>query len=129
MSIQYGSEGLNIVAPKKKGKKGSKKKASNSVVNQSAPPASPEGAGQQDAQEAAVSAAAPEVSDEPAQKPKGPSPIGFAQGTKEELSKVVWPDRQQLISESAAVILMVSFLAIFISFIDNLFSWASQLVF
>ncbi len=62
-------------------------------------------------------------------KPKGPSPVGFVQGTKEELSKVVWPDRQQLISESAAVILMVSFLAIFISLIDNIFSWASRLVF
>jgi preprotein translocase subunit SecE len=63
------------------------------------------------------------------QKPKGPSPVGFVQGTKEELTKVVWPDRQQLISESAAVILMVSFLAIFISLVDNVFSWASQLVF
>ena len=31
----------------------------------------------------------------------------FAIKTKEELGKVVWPSRQQLISESAAVILMV----------------------
>ena len=30
----------------------------------------------------------------------------FVSGTREELSKVVWPSRQQLISESAAVILI-----------------------
>ncbi|MGD1898136.1 MAG: preprotein translocase subunit SecE [Phormidesmis sp.] len=53
----------------------------------------------------------------------------FAQGTREELSKVIWPTRQQLISESAAVILMVSLSATLIYFIDNLFSWASRQVF
>ena len=56
-------------------------------------------------------------------------PGAFLQGTKEELEKVVWPDRQQLISESAAVILMVSLSAIIISLVDNLFGWISQLVF
>ena len=59
----------------------------------------------------------------------GAAPSGFLQGTKEELEKVVWPDRQQLISESAAVILMVSLSATLISLIDNLFGWISQLVF
>ena len=53
----------------------------------------------------------------------------FAQGTREELTKVIWPTRQQLISESAAVILMVSLSATLIYFIDNLFSWASRQVF
>lgn len=57
------------------------------------------------------------------------SSTGFFQGTKEELEKVVWPDRQQLISESVAVFLMVSLSAIIISFIDNLFRWVSTLVF
>lgn len=76
-----------------------------------------------------MAAESSETDSDAGQKPKGPSPVGFVQGTKEELAKVVWPDRQQLISESAAVILMVSFLAIFISLIDNVFSWASQLVF
>ncbi|WP_110985469.1 preprotein translocase subunit SecE [Acaryochloris thomasi] len=81
-----------------------------------------------DQQPVAAGSSSPDLEPD-AQKPKGPSPVGFAQGTKEELAKVVWPDRQQLISESAAVILMVSFLAIFISLIDNVFSWASRLVF
>lgn len=53
----------------------------------------------------------------------------FLQGTKEELAKVVWPSRQQVISESAAVLLMVSLLAFMIYFIDKLFNWASTQVF
>lgn len=53
----------------------------------------------------------------------------FAQGTREELTKVIWPTRQQLISESAAVILMVSLSATLIYLVDKLFSWASRQVF
>lgn len=53
----------------------------------------------------------------------------FFKGTKEELSKVVWPSRQQLISESAAVILMVSLSATLIYLVDQLFRWVSQQVF
>lgn len=54
---------------------------------------------------------------------------GFLKGTKEELTKVVWPTRQQLISESAAVILMVSLSATLIYLVDQLFGWASKQVF
>ncbi|MEM9906803.1 MAG: preprotein translocase subunit SecE [Cyanobacteria bacterium P01_D01_bin.44] len=53
----------------------------------------------------------------------------FVQGTREELTKVVWPTRQQLFSESAAVILMVSLSAGLIYLVDKLFGWASQQVF
>ena len=53
----------------------------------------------------------------------------FLQGTKEELGKVVWPSRQQLISESAAVILMVSLSATLIYLVDKLFGWVSRQVF
>lgn len=53
----------------------------------------------------------------------------FLQGTKEELDKVVWPSRQQLISESLAVILMVTLSATIISLVDKLFSWAAGQVF
>lgn len=55
--------------------------------------------------------------------------VNFLQGTKEELDKVVWPSRQQLISESAAVILMVVASALLIYLVDNFFSWASTRVF
>jgi preprotein translocase subunit SecE len=56
-------------------------------------------------------------------------PGEFVKETKDELAKVVWPDRQQLISESVAVILMVALSAISISLVDNLFEWLSKLVF
>lgn len=55
--------------------------------------------------------------------------VDFVQGTKEELDKVVWPSRQQLISESFAVILMVTLSASLIYLVDNFFSWAARQVF
>lgn len=59
----------------------------------------------------------------------GFNPSGFLQSTKEELDKVVWPSRQQLVSESVAVILMVTLSATVIYLIDNFFGWASKQVF
>lgn len=53
----------------------------------------------------------------------------FFDDTKEELGKVVWPSRQQLISESAAVLLMVILSATLIYLVDGLFVWVSQQVF
>ncbi len=54
---------------------------------------------------------------------------GFASATLEELRKVVWPSRQQLFSESVAVILMVTLSAATIAAVDRFFSWASAQVF
>lgn len=59
----------------------------------------------------------------------GFSLVKFLQETKEELGKVVWPSRQQLISESAAVLLMVILSATTIYFVDGFFAWISQKVF
>lgn len=59
----------------------------------------------------------------------GFNPSAFLQSTKEELDKVVWPSRQQLVSESIAVILMVTLSATVIYFVDNFFGWASKQVF
>ncbi|BBD68746.1 preprotein translocase subunit SecE [Nostoc commune NIES-4072] len=53
----------------------------------------------------------------------------FIQGTKEELEKVVWPSRKQIVSESAAVLLMVTLSASLIYLIDGLFGWAAKQVF
>lgn len=55
--------------------------------------------------------------------------IEFLRGTREELGKVVWPSRQQLLSESAAVILMVILSATLIYLVDGLFGWFAQQVF
>jgi len=57
------------------------------------------------------------------------SAVEFLQGTKEELGKVVWPSRQQLLSESFAVILMVTLSASTIYLVDALFGWAARQVF
>jgi len=53
----------------------------------------------------------------------------FVDATKQELAKVVWPSRQQLISESVAVILMVTLVATTVYLVDNLFSWVAGKVF
>lgn len=60
---------------------------------------------------------------------EGFSPVTFFQETKEELDKVVWPSREQLISESVAVLLMVILSATIIYLVDELFSWAAGVVF
>lgn len=61
--------------------------------------------------------------------PDGFNPVAFIQESKEELSKVVWPDRQRLIGESAAVVLIVALSAVSISLFDQLFSWLAKLIF
>ncbi|MEM9004070.1 MAG: preprotein translocase subunit SecE [Cyanobacteria bacterium P01_F01_bin.86] len=63
------------------------------------------------------------------QEASGFEVTAFLKGTKEELGKIVWPSRQQLVSESAAVILMVSLSATLIYLMDQLFGWASGKVF
>jgi preprotein translocase subunit SecE len=59
----------------------------------------------------------------------GFNPVQLVQDSKAELSKVIWPNRQQLISESLAVIAMVSLSATTIYLVNNLFSWAASKVF
>ncbi|MGF1490983.1 MAG: preprotein translocase subunit SecE [Microcoleaceae cyanobacterium] len=59
-----------------------------------------------------------------------PSPIfSFFQEAREELSKVVWPSRQQLFSESAVVLLMVILSAATIYLVDNLLRGISGQIF
>ncbi|MCP9930811.1 preprotein translocase subunit SecE [Cyanobium sp. AMD-g] len=54
---------------------------------------------------------------------------GFFAVTLAELRKVVWPSRQQLFSESVAVILMVSLSAAAIAAIDRFYHWGSAQIF
>ncbi len=54
---------------------------------------------------------------------------GFFAATVDELKLVVWPSRQQLFSESIAVILMVSLSAATIAAVSRFFGWASSQVF
>lgn len=63
------------------------------------------------------------------QASEGSNVAEFAIQTKEELAKVVWPSRQQLIGESAAVILMVILVSTIIYLIDNIFAWGAGKIF
>jgi preprotein translocase subunit SecE len=55
--------------------------------------------------------------------------MSFFEETKDELAKVVWPSRQQVISESVAVVLMVILSASLIYLVDSFFGWAAKQVF
>jgi len=65
----------------------------------------------------------------PESEKSGFSIMGFFQGLKEEFEKVVWPSRRQLISESAAVLLMVTLSSSVIFLVDRFFTWAATKVF
>ena len=54
---------------------------------------------------------------------------GFVASTMAELRKVVWPSRQQLFSESVAVILMVTLSAFAIAAVSRFYGWASSQIF
>ena len=56
-------------------------------------------------------------------------PSGFVPATLAELRKVVWPSRQQLFSESVAVILMVGLSAAAIAAVDRFYGWMAVQVF
>ena len=58
-----------------------------------------------------------------------PSNQGFLTSTLEELKLVVWPTRQQLFSESIAVILMVTVSAAGIAAISRFYGWAASQIF
>ena len=59
-----------------------------------------------------------------------PSPKkGFFASTVEELKLVVWPSRQQLFSESIAVILMVTLSAASIAAISRFYGWGASQIF
>lgn len=72
---------------------------------------------------------ADESGDESTPEPREEERGGFAAETLAELRRVVWPSRQQLFSESIAVILMVSLSAAAIAAIDRFYTWVASQVF
>ncbi len=54
---------------------------------------------------------------------------GFLSSTLDELKLVVWPSRQQLFSESIAVILMVTLSAASIAAVSRFFGWGASQIF
>lgn len=65
----------------------------------------------------------------PPPPPQAPPPANPVEATLAELQRVVWPSRQQLISESLAVLLMVTLSAAAIASLDRFFQWLSKAVF
>ena len=53
----------------------------------------------------------------------------FFRSTYDELKLVVWPNKQQLFSESVAVIIMVSFSAAAIASVSRFYGWAASQIF
>ena len=53
----------------------------------------------------------------------------FLRSTYDEFKLVVWPNKQQLFSESVAVIIMVSFSAAVIASVSRFFGWAATQIF
>ncbi|MBK16763.1 MAG: preprotein translocase subunit SecE [Prochlorococcus sp. SP3034] len=53
----------------------------------------------------------------------------FFVSTYDELKLVVWPNKQQLFSESVAVIIMVSFSAAVIAAVSRFYGWAASQIF
>ena len=74
----------------------------------------------------------PQETTEPTQTSPEVEPIrknGFLATTVDELKLVVWPSRQQLLSESSAVILMVTLSAASIAAVSRFFGWAASQIF
>ena len=74
----------------------------------------------------------PEETTEPTQTSPEVEPVrknGFLATTLDELKLVVWPSRQQLLSESIAVILMVTLSAASIAAVSRFFGWAASQIF
>ncbi len=72
----------------------------------------------------------PEIKDsgEPSEEKDQPQ-RGFLGSTMEELKLVVWPTRQQLFSESIAVILMVALSAATIAAVSRFYGWGASQIF
>jgi len=51
------------------------------------------------------------------------NPLGFLKGTIEELKKVTWPTKKEIISNTTVVLIAVAFCATLIWVIDTFFSF------
>lgn len=70
-----------------------------------------------------------ELSKSESEKSDAAGIANFFAESKAEFSKIVWPTRQQLISESASVLLMIVAVATFVYLVDALFKAIALQVF
>ncbi len=56
------------------------------------------------------------------------SPIQFFRQVKQEVKKVTWPTKNEVLKTSLVVIVLVAIAATFFFFVDQILGWAVQLV-
>ncbi len=57
------------------------------------------------------------------------SPIQFFRQVKQEVKKVTWPTRKEVVQTSIMVIVLVAIAATFFFFVDQILGWAVKLIF
>ena len=57
------------------------------------------------------------------------SPIQFFRQVKQEIKKVIWPTRKEVMQTSIMVIILVAIAATFFFFVDQIFGWVVKLIF
>lgn len=57
------------------------------------------------------------------------SPIQFFRQVKQEIKKVTWPTRREVMQTSIMVIILVAIAATFFFFVDQIFGWVVKLIF
>ncbi len=57
------------------------------------------------------------------------SPIQFFRQVKQEIKKVTWPTRKEVVRTSIMVIVLVAIAATFFFVVDQFFGWAVKLIF
>lgn len=57
------------------------------------------------------------------------SPIQFIRQVKQEIKKVSWPTRKEVVQTSIMVIILVSIAATFFFFVDQILGWIVKLIF
>lgn len=56
------------------------------------------------------------------------SPIQFLRQVKQEVKKVTWPVRKEVMQTSTMVIILVALAAIFFFFVDQIIGWLMKLI-
>ena len=57
------------------------------------------------------------------------SPIQFFRQVKQEIKRVTWPTRKEVMQTSIMVIILVAIAATFFFFVDQIFGWVVKLIF
>ena len=66
---------------------------------------------------------APEKKEKPVRK------TSFLQGVKAEFKKIIWPDKEKLVKETTAVVIITVILSIIIAAIDAGFKMGADIIF